>query len=337
MEKAKHSAGSYLLYLAALVGFFIVSVVLLAPAGHAESASDAANTLKVSPVRSDVQVKPGASAIVKVYVTNITKNKIAVQPIENDFVSGDEKGTPSLILDADKYAPTHSLKRFMVPLNNFVIDPGKTEVVNLKLNVPKNAQAGGYFGAVRFAPSSPDGGGQVNMSASVASLVLLTVPGPTTEKLDLTNFDVMSGSKTINNFSSNGDLSLLLRFENKGNLQEGPFGQINVKKGDKIIYSVDFNDNDPRDMVLPDSARRWTVPLKNIGNFGHYTVSGTLTYGKTNQTIDVSKSFWVIPWKVIVEAAIGLVVLAAIVAGIILFLRGYKKRLLHQYGRGRRR
>lgn len=315
-----------------------ISFLILHDTKTAYAANDASSSvLKVSPVRKDIQITQGTGDVVKVFVTNVTKDKISVKPIENDFIAGDENGTPALILDANKYAPTHSLKRFMVPLTDFTIDPGKTATVSVRINVPRNAQAGGYFGAIRFAPSDPASGGQVNLSASVASLILLTVPGPVTEKLDLTNFDIMQGSKTIGNFSSNGDLRVLVRFENKGNIQEGPFGKIYVKQGNKVVYDHDFNIETPRDMVLPDSARRWEVPLKNIGSFGHYTVGATLTYGKDNRTIEISKSFWVIPWKVIILATAGLVVLVGLIVGIWLGLRNYKRRILRQYGRGRRR
>lgn len=87
-------------------------------------------------------------------------------------------------------------------------------------------------------------------------------------------------------------------------------------------------------MVLPDSARRWNVPLKNIGTFGHYTVTATFTYGKSNQSIEVSKSFWVIPQALIIAVVVGLLLLIALIVGIVLFLKNYKRRVLRKHGRG---
>lgn len=276
-----------------------------------------ANTLKVSPVRTDVEVKAGESKTVDITVTNLTSDDILVRPFQNDFVSGDENGTPSLILDENEYAPVHSLKRFMTPLKDVEIPAKGVKVVSVKITVPKTAQAGGYFGAIRFAPTTPDSGGQVNLSASVASLILLTVPGDVVEKVSLTDFEIKQGDKAGTNFRSSNDLNVDFRFDNKGNLQAGPFGKISVTKGGEAVYEADFNSEMPRDVILPDGARRWSVPLKNIGSFGKYTVSATFTYGLKNQSIEVVKTFWVLPISVIIAAIAVIVVIVGVIALII--------------------
>jgi hypothetical protein len=311
----------------------MLAVIIVLSAGfHAFAATNTANTLKVSPVRSDVEIKPGESKTVKTTVSNLTDAPITVAPIENDFVAGDERGTPALILDADKFAPTHSLKRFMTPLKNVTIPAGQSKNIEVVITVPADAQPGGYFGAVRFAPASPDGGGQVNLSGSVASLILMTVPGPAVEKLNLTDFSIQQNGVTGTNFRTPNNLQATVRFENKGSVQLGPFGKVSVKQGDKVIYASDFNNKTPRDVTLPDSARRWDIPLKNIGTFGKYTVTAVFTYGTKNQSIEVNKSFWVIPTTVIVWSIIGLITLIALIVGIWLFLRSYKRRILRSAG-----
>lgn len=314
--------------LIALATVLPVAITLLAsPHTFAQqSVSNSANTLKVSPVRTDIQIPAGQSKAVPITITNLTKAPISVHPIENDFTAGDERGTPALILDENQYAPTHSLKRFMTPLTNVTIPANQSKTINVVITVPASAQAGGYFGALRFAPSSLEDGGQVNLNASVASLILMTVPGPTSEKLELTDFKVMQDGKTGAFFTTPDNLSMTVRFQNKGNIQLGPFGKVSVKNGSKVVYETDFNDKNPRDVILPDSARRWDIPLDKIGTFGHYTVIGTFTYGSANQTIEVQQSFWVIPlWMII--TAIGIVVLIiAVILFLIFFLRGGKQR-----------
>jgi hypothetical protein len=288
--------------------------------------NNSTNVLKVSPVRSDVQIPAGSSKTVQITVSNVTSSPITVTGIENDFISGDENGTPSLILDANTYAPTHSLKRFMTPIKDVTIPGNQAKTIDVLITVPANTQAGGYFGAVRFAPASNGTGGQVNLSGSVASLILLTIPGPTTEKLNLTDFTVQQGTKAGNFFNTTDDLSVLVRFENKGNIQEGPFGKISVQNGKKVVYQTDFNVTDPRDQVLPDGARKWTVPLKDLGTFGHYTVTATLTYGQSNQSIEAVKTFWVIPQSYIIGAAVALVVLIGLIILAIFLIRGRQRR-----------
>lgn len=316
-----------------------VAVTFLAtPHAFAQDVNNAANTLKISPVRTDIEIQPGQTKSVEVIVTNLTNSPIVVHPIENDFVAGDERGTPSLILDENQFAPTHSLKRFMTPLTNVTVPAKGSSIVNVVITVPKDAQAGGYFGALRFAPVSPDGGGQVNLSGSVASLILMTVPGDAIEQLSLTDFKILQGGKAGAFFNTPNDIQATVRFENKGNIQLGPFGKLTVQQGDKVVYDVDFNEGNPREMVLPDSARRWDIPLDKIGNFGHYTVTGVFTYGKSNQTFEVQQSFWVIPVWMIIAAIATVVVLIGLVVFLVFFLRGNRRRRARRgLGNGRLR
>lgn len=305
-----------------------IATLLLAIAytSTASAQSAAANTLRVTPVRTDIEILPGQSKTVPTTVTNLTGASITVRPTTNDFVSGDERGTPSLILDENQFAPSHSLKRFMGPLADVTIPANQSKTVNVVITVPADAKAGGYFGAVRFSPATPDSGGQVNTSASVASLILLTVPGDALENLQLTNFDVKQGGNAGPNFFDGKSLQVTSRFKNEGNLQAGPFGKITVKKGDAVVYEADFNNKNPRDMVLPGGARVWDLPIENVDGFGQYTVLATFTYGSKNQTIEAVKSFWVIPPFVIIGAIVALLVLVGIIIGLVVYFRGSKRK-----------
>ena len=318
----------------------MVLAVLFSAQSFAQSSNDSTNVIKVSPVRSDIQVKPGESKTVQINVTNVTNAPVTVSPIQNDFISADESGSPSLILDADTFAPTHSLKRFLAPIANVTIPANQAATIDVVITVPEGTQAGGYFGAIRFTPASPADGGQVSLSPNVASLILLTVPGPVTEKLSLTHFDIQQKGKTGTSFQTPDAISAFIRFENKGNIQEGPFGKISVKNGSKVVYEADFNITEPRDQILPDGARRWTVPLNNIGDFGYFTVNATLAYGQNNETIEVSKSFWVIPqWLIITAIALAVLLFAGIIGLIFLIrhrIRARKQRRMHGSSRYRR-
>jgi len=318
------AAGTLVLLLGQLSGFASAAT---AASSSTNAINNNANSAKISPLRSDLTLDPGTSGTVKTYITNLTKDTVIFKAIENDFVAGDEKGTPSLILDENSYAPSHSLKRFMVPIPNVTVAAGQTQEVDVKVVVPKTAQAGGYYGAIRFAPAGTSSQ-QIALSQSVASLILLTVSGPTVEQLILTNFDVQQNGGTASNFRTPDNLGLLIRFQNKGNLQEAPFGQVAVQKGKKVVYSSNFNQDQPRNEVLPDSARRWTVPIKNLGKFGKYTVSGTFGYGTKGQTINIEKTVWIIPTAYIL-GGVGLVAFLIIVGfGSYMFLRSYKRKIL---------
>lgn len=251
-------------------------------------------------------------------------------------MAGDkEDGTPALVLEEDEFAPVHSLKRFMTPLENLSLPAGESATVGVVINVPDNAEAGGYFGALRFAPVSPDGGGQVNMNASVASLILLRVNGDVPERLTLTDFAVQKNGTTGTFFTDDQDLSLFTRFENEGGVQVGPIGKVSVTRGDDIVYETDFNDAAQREMVLPDSARRWNVSLGDLGGFGQYKVTATFTYGEDNQSIEATSTFWIVPWTIIIGAAVLLVLVVGLIVWLVYRRRGTTKQV--KLGNSRRR
>lgn len=311
------------IYAGAVVSLALVATFAVTGATHTAAVAseqsaqvgttNSANTLKVSPVRSDITIEPGSSRVVETILSNLTNEPIVVEALENDFVAADEHGNPSLLLDADQYAPSHSLKRFIEPIGQVTVPANESVIVEVKIVIPADASAGGYFGAVRFAPSVQGSGGQVNMSASVASLILLTVPGDLEERLGLTDFEVRQNNVASAYFGNGDNLQLFTRFNNTGNVQAAPFGKVSVLKGDTVVYEADFNEEDPRGVVLPDSARRWEVPLSDIDGFGKYTVSATFTYGTTNQTIEATKTFWVIPLTVVAIAAAILLLVVTIV------------------------
>lgn len=309
------------LIIGTLLSFAAVLTLGLGYSSLAQSGngSGTANALKISTLRTDITANPGETKTVKVTVTNPSEAEVSIRIIQNDFVaSKDEDGTPDLILEEDEYAPSHSLKRFMQPVENVLLGPGESKPVEVTLVIPADAEAGGYFGAISFAPESPDSGGQVNMSASVASLILLAVNGDAKEKLDLTDFVVQKNSRPGVFFTNSEDLEVMARFYSESAVQVGPAGKISVIKGDDIVYEVDFNNKDQRDVILPDSARRWYIPVNSLQGFGKYEVAATFTYGTKNQTLEATKSFWVIPVWMIVASIVVLVAVVALVIYLIM-------------------
>lgn len=84
-----------ILLLASFIVVFSPMAFMGAEASAASSTSVATNGYKVSPVRTDLSVKPGDSDIVTVYVQNASSAVENVQVIVNDFQAPtDESGNP---------------------------------------------------------------------------------------------------------------------------------------------------------------------------------------------------------------------------------------------------
>ncbi len=289
------------------------------------------NALKVSPVRNDLEIKPGASQTVDIYVQNMTAGTSKLRVIINDFVAGkDENGTPNIILDADQAAPSHSLKQYVEPIADFTLAPNEQKTVKVKVTIPATASAGGYFGAVRFAPSSSTSDQNVTLSASVGSLLLVKVPGDIKEDLSIASFDVRKDDKAGNFFTSGKGVKSIVRFENKGDVQEIPFGKVILKKGNKTLASYEINNLQPRGNVLPDSIRRFSVDLDKVGSFGKYQLEGNFGYGSKGQLLTASQTFYVVPISVIVATAAVVILILLAIFVLPRMVKNYNRRVVQK-------
>jgi hypothetical protein len=314
----------------------IIASALTAPAFGASVSSGGGDGLKVSPVTSNIVVDPGQTRMVTVYVQNVTKASVSLQAVVNDFVAADnESGQPALLLEPDQYAPTHSLKRYIAPIGNFTLGAGQQKAIPVVISIPKGISGGGYYGAVRFAPVSSTGTSNVTLSASVGSLILVKVPGAYKEDLQLLSFDATAGNTASPQvvFFSPDDITIMARFENKGDVQEQPFGKILLKQGSSQLASYEINNTSPPGNVLPGSIRRFTVKLTKVGIFGQYTIVGNFGYGANGQLLSGQTTFYVIPLAAII---IVLLVIALIVFGIFglpRLINRYNERVIRRASR----
>jgi hypothetical protein len=297
--------------------------------------STTGNGLRVSPVHSDLVINPGESKTVDVFVTNITSQDTTYQVVVNDFVaSSDESGNPALLLNDGESAPTHSLRQFVPALSDITVKAGEQKNVKVPISIPASAPAGGYFGAVRFSATNTTQSGQnVALSASVASLILVKVPGNYKEQMSIESISTRTHDKIRSIFTSNKDIDGVVRFKNEGDVQEQPFGKFTVTKmGGGVVYTAEVNNSDAPGNVLPGSIRKFNVPLKNIGSFGKYTLRGDFGYGK-GQSITATTNFYVIPLPVIIFLLVLVVLIIIAIIETPRLMKRYNRRVLRRAGR----
>ncbi len=300
----------------------LVAAVLLAGSAAFAAQSGTGNGIKLSPLRFDLTIDPGKSQTVKFNVENITKNTATYKGVLTDFLANNQNGTPQLIVTGSKFDP-FSIKQFIANIPNFTIKGGQTVPVNVKVSIPKGTAGGGYFGAIRFLSVNPSTGKTVNISASVAGLILITVPGPGMhESLALSSFNVGTNGKSQRLFYTNKGIDALVRFDNNGNVQIPPYGKIIVQDmSGKTIETKTVNGSNPPGNVLPESYRTFSVPLSNIGAIGKYTATGNFGYGNNGKLISASVTFYVIePWIII----LAIVIIALIITGAFLMPRIFR-------------
>ena len=296
--------------LAVLLSVLTMSLMAFAVSVPVEAATSASlgsgNGLTISPLTTNLVIGAGQSETTQVNVQNVTAAATTVQVDINDFTAGSsENGHPQLLLNANQYAPTHSLKRYISPIANITLQAGQQKTVNINIAIPKGAAGGGYYAAIRFTPVTVSGGKTVTLTASVASLVLVRVPGNIIDDLQLASVDARQGNGSAQViFFTNKNLVAAVRFNNVGNVQEQPFGKFVVKNGNTQIGSYDVNNTTPPGNVLPGSIRLFTVPLSNIGMFGKYTIEGNFGYGTNGQLLSGTTTFYVVPLPAILAVLI---------------------------------
>ena len=322
-----------------VVVLFIATVLLivLGPVtSFAATQTAATNGYRVSPVRTDLTITPGSSETVTVYIQNASSAVENLQVIINDFEAPtNESGDPALLLNGAT-APEHSLKQFVsVPNPTFTLQPSEQKAVNVLIKVPKGSTSGGYYGAIRFAPVGTSGNKNVNLSASVASLVLITVPGNLDEQLSIAGFGVTQGSSTQTKsfFFSNKNLQAQVRFQNWGNVQEQPFGNVVLKKGSKILGTYAVNNTSSPGNVLPSSIRRFSVTLSKVGWYGKYKAEANFGYGSKGQLLTAQSTFYIIPVAFIAIAIVLILVILFMIFGLPRLIRAYNRRVIARANR----
>lgn len=296
------------------------------------SPGNVGNGMRISPIRSDLTINKGESKSVTISVTDVSPAPLTLQVVINDFLpSTNESGTPELLLN-NQPAPSHSLKKIAQPVPNFTLQPNQQKDVTINLNVPSGLAAGGYYGAVRFLPASANASKNLSLSASVASLVLVTVPGNYKEQMSIASMEIQQSGHTHSIFSTSKNLQVLVRFQNTGDVQEQPFGKVQVKKGSKVVSTAEINNTDPRDNVLPNSIRRFSAPLSGVGSFGKYTVQGAFGYG-SGQLLTATTTFYVIPTPLILAVIAIIVVLILLAIFVPKAIRRHDRSVLRRSGR----
>lgn len=294
------------------------------------------NGYRISPVVSSQTINPGQSSSVQVYLTNISTAPENLQVVVDDFQAKDETGTPALILSGQSL-PRHGLKQYTsLPTTTLSLNPGETKSLFVNIKIPANAVPGGYYGAVRFTPLGSNGEKNVNLAASVGSLMLVKVPGDIKEVVTIASFGVSRGGGSLRSiFFGNSNLAAVVRFQNSGDIQEQPFGKIVLKKGGKTLQTTEINNTQQPGNVLPDSIRKFSVSLDKVGKVGKYTVEGNFGYGSNGQLLSAKSTFYVIPLILVV---IVIAAIAALIAAIYFgpkAVRKHDRRILRHTKRKR--
>jgi hypothetical protein len=328
--------------IARVLSLLIATITLLA----VSSVQAASNGLGVSP-RKDFTVQPGKSVADTLYISNLSLNQdLQVNIRLVDFGATNETGTPALQLADNAPQTPWSLKPFAKVQSTVRIAVGKSVNVPISITIPANQGAGSYYSAVEYTAQNPETKEKVNISASTASLVFVTVPGDAKESLKLKQFGMYaSNSKGDGAFKSfylgTTPKEFAYRLENQGNIAEQPSGSLVIKNMfGRTVKEVE-DANPKKQLVLIGQTRRIQVCIKSsVLNSkapagqetqqtvcddpglmpGRYTAQVALYYGlngNNSQEILSATSFWYLPWWSIIV----LLILILMIVGLVWLIR----------------
>lgn len=310
----------------AVIALVLAFIFAVSPGLNVARAQDAGQPsgsgLQISPTRTDLNGQPGERKTFKVVVRNVTQTDLIAQGFLNDFQSDNVSGTPQIIVDSDQRTP-YTLQRMLHGFGDFEIKAGETKEVNLTVDIPPDAAPGAYFGALRYA-AIPKGRElsqserQVALTASVAHLVFVEVPGDIREQIQIESVKAQRSEKT-GSFFIKAPNQAAVAVRNLGNGFARPFGKVTLDGtiGGQV-YTYDINNTDPRGIVLPDSARTFTDNIKGVKWPGKYTLTASVAYGDGGEVVSFKSSFIYMPlWAIIAL----LVILAALGVGSYIFYR----------------
>lgn len=315
------------LRLSALLAAAAVFCGLAVPAGLATAQEQGGSGLSISPTRTELNIAAGNTEKIKISVRNVTSGPIVAKPFIADFESDQETGGPLFYKDTNQ-RNSASIAKFVTGLANVALEPGQSKEVEYTISLPADAAPGAYYGAVTFravpAGSDVPGAGEVALTANLASLVLVEVPGKISESIRVTSMKAYVDSEPGTFFVKSPD-KFGITIENHGNSFAKPFGTVVVSNAfGKQVYKYEVNNATPRGNILPNSKRTFIDDLKGVKLPGRYTVTANVSHGSGGETLSPSATFWYLPvWFLI---AFALLILAVAGSGYLVYRKQFAKR-----------
>ena len=267
--------------------------------------------LTLTPIRLEIAGDAGQTLDEQMTIINERPNEQTYYSSYSNFEAQGETGTPTFVDAHD------DLGTWIQAPTSVTLKAGESKIVDLKIAIPKNADAGGHFAAIFWGASPTGGAGQVSIGAKTGMLVLLRVNGPIDERGGILDFV----TKNKQTYFTSRPVTFYYRFQNNGTDRIKPTGKIIFKDmlgltADKILANpIEGN-------ILPKSIRKFEVSWQgadgpDLGDlsqegyfgavkrewrnfaFGYYTAHLNTMYGIQNETATAVFSFWVFPWQLL--------------------------------------
>lgn len=294
--------------------FFIVPLI---------SYAQEVESVTIQPAIIEERVDPGQIFSSTLRVSNISKETKTFYFFVRDITGFSPVGAPVFTTTAEETGFDVS-KWVKFSQLSIQIVGGRTAEIPFTITVPRDANPGGYFGAIfagTQAPKLKETG--VGVGVEVGALLNLRISGEVFNEAQLREF------RTDKAIYSTARVQFITKIENLGNILVRPRGPLEITDffGRKVAT---IRINDEAAGIFPKSVRQFEETWDGEGLFfGRYQVILSLSYGESGgkKTISDALSFWILPLNLIVPSVIGLI---GLILGIVVFVRFYVARKLRQ-------
>jgi hypothetical protein len=251
-----------------------------------QSASD---LITVFPAKFELWAAPDKTLDEYLKITNEADYETIAALSVDSFSIASEDGT--VVLGQNFSLPNNLPQWIDFEKKGIVFKPKETKYINYKINIPKNAFAGGNYGAIVVSMDKLNRPANENSAVSkVVSLIMLSIAGDIRDEAFIQDYRLEK-----KNQQDGSGYNFIFKTKNNGNNHIKPKGMIVVSNifGQKIAEIPLEGEN-----VLPNVSRVITTswkPEKVL--FGRYNATLIANYGqKEDKKITDSIAFFVFPW-----------------------------------------
>jgi hypothetical protein len=266
------------------------------------------NDFVLGPGKTEVWVDPGEVVKKDLTITNRTGKTTGFKIDIEDF-RGSRDPEQTVVLLGQTKGP-YSLRDWLKPeITEFDLKQGEQMTLSIEVLVPADVEPGGHYGAIvvstkpsaeQIAAEKGKVTGGVKVQSRIGALFFVRVKGNVNENGALKDFKITGGK----NFFEKGPINFEILYENNGSVHLVPYGIIEIKN--ILGKKIDEIEIDPY-FAMPDSLRLRDVKWERSFLCGKYTASLSLNRGYKDIIDQMSLSFWVIPWKIILVVFLALV------------------------------
>lgn len=266
-----------------LLYLFTIAIVVIS--GFYLSSQVSASTIDVTPsiVRLDLDTDKAEALI---YYSNQTDSIVELRFQAEDFRELEDGGRLLFLSEKDAKNYRYSLSSWInFDRQSLTLLPKEKQAI--KVTIDKDELSpGGHYASIQAEFVQIKESKTVQIKGVLSSLLFVrTSTGKEKEEAFIEHFSTVSNMLSF-------PKKAIIRFQNKGNVDLIPYGEIVITKGEKTIAKGIINENSL--ITLPESIRTYEAPLSIHESFvfpGTYKARLLMQFGKSEKKLEKEIEF----------------------------------------------